>query len=76
MTTDVKKVMMLNTFGIPFPSCICLKLFLLHLNHEMRIFAYYGIMQEDCEGNSCSSTLGEARVSTSRLISVGFCELL
>ena len=49
---------------------------MLSLNPEVQRLAYSGIRQEDCEGTSCSSTLGEASVDASRLTLVGFCALL
>ena len=57
------------------PSCIFLGLFLLHLNPEMMMFAYYGIRWDEFEGTSCYSSLGESSVAPFRLILVRFCTL-
>ena len=50
MSTDVKRQMRPNTFGVPFPLSSFCWIFLLRLNPEMRGFVYYGVRREDCEG--------------------------
>ena len=65
-----------NTFGMPFTLLYFSWIILIHLNPEMRRFAYSGIIWEDCKGTLCSSPIGEARVAVDRLNSVGFCTLL
>ena len=74
-----EKVVVLNENSVEGKPCMNRKSKddeLLHINPEMRRFAYSGISQEKCEGKFCFYPLGESRIGTSGLISVGFCILL
>ena len=75
MSTDAKRAVSPNIFGMPILFCLSWIIFL-RLNPEVRRFTYYGMRQEDCEGTSCSSPLGEASVAASKLTLVCFLSLL
>ena len=68
MATYLKREMIPNALGIPFPFLYISLILLLRHNTEIRSFAYYGTRWEDCEGMSCSYPLGEDRVDIYRLI--------
>ena len=75
MATDKNRDVRPYTFGVTF-----LFLYFLGLFCFTSILKCGGlnflVLSGDCEGKPCSSPLGEAIISASRLISVGFCTLL
>ena len=74
--TDAERETRSNILGMQFHLLYFSWIILLHLNPEMRRFAYYVIRRYDCEVTLCSSPLGEDRIASSKLISVGFGTLL
>ena len=76
MSTDANREMRPKILGMPYLLLSLSLIIFISLSPEMLTLAYYRIEREDCEVTTCSSPLGEAIISASRLTSVGSCTLL